>query len=48
MVDHKTAIKRMEIKLQHAGNLREINKIIKTLNLFPVGLTNKSRTKKAE
>lgn len=25
MVDYKTAIKRMEIKLQHAGTLKEIN-----------------------
>jgi len=45
MVDYKTAIKRMEIKLQHAGTLKEINSK-ERLNLFPLGLKNKSRTKK--
>lgn len=45
MVDYKTAIKRTEIKLQHAGTLKKINSK-KSLNLFLFGLKNKSGRKK--
>lgn len=50
MVAYNTVIKRMEIKLQHTGNLKEINNNNnkkRNLNLFLFGLKNKYRGKKS-